>query len=92
MLPPPSPRPPGGIIHSYQKYDPREFPPPAAPAPDAAGAAFDYMLAYGSMAGFTPEQLAAAIPPVSIPPPVSLPVSLSPHYSLGLPEPRLLSG
>lgn len=61
MLPPPSPRPPGGIIHSYQKYDPKEFPPPNAPAPDAAGAAFDYMLTFGSMAGFTPEQLAAAI-------------------------------
>lgn len=50
----------GGIIHTYQKYDPKEFPSPTAPPPDLAGAAMDHMLQFGSMRDFTPEELARA--------------------------------
>lgn len=51
----------GGIVHTYQKYDPKEFPSPTAPPPDMAGAALDHMLQFGSMRDFTPEELARAI-------------------------------
>src|SRR4051812_11210743 len=52
---------PGGIIHSYQRYDPKNFPSPTAPAPDLASAAFEHMLAFGSMRRLTEEELARAI-------------------------------
>ncbi|MEL7483388.1 MAG: hypothetical protein AAFN41_03445, partial [Planctomycetota bacterium] len=52
---------PGGLIHSYQKYDPVTFPSPTAPPPDVAGAAFDHMLAFGSTRRLTEEELANAI-------------------------------
>ncbi|MEL6498022.1 MAG: hypothetical protein AAFZ67_12180 [Planctomycetota bacterium] len=52
---------PGGLIHSYQKYDPGTFPSPTAPPPDVAGAAFDHMLAFGSTRRLTEEELANAI-------------------------------
>jgi uncharacterized protein with von Willebrand factor type A (vWA) domain len=58
------PRVPGGLIHSYQRYDPQEFPSPISPssgASDAANAAMEHMLAYGSMREFTEEELANAI-------------------------------
>jgi uncharacterized protein with von Willebrand factor type A (vWA) domain len=51
----------GGLIHSYQKYDPGRFPSPTAPPPDVAGAAFDHMLAFGSTRRLTEEELANAI-------------------------------
>ncbi|MEM9166172.1 MAG: hypothetical protein AAGB48_04025 [Planctomycetota bacterium] len=51
----------GGLIHSYQKYDPGTFPSPTAPPPDVAGAAFDHMLAFGSTRRLTEEELANAI-------------------------------
>lgn len=54
-------RTPGGIIHSYQQYDPKSFPSPTTPPPDIAGAAMEHMLAFGSLRGLTPEQLAEAI-------------------------------
>ena len=64
--PRPTPRPKpntrlGGIIHTYQKYDPGSFPSPTAPPPDVASAAMDHMLTYGSTSRLTPEQLANAI-------------------------------
>lgn len=52
---------PGGIIHSYQQYDPKNFPSPTAPPPDLASAAMEHMLAYGSLRDLTPEELAEAI-------------------------------
>jgi len=52
---------PGGIIHSYQRYDPKEFPSPTAPAPDMAGQMMDHMLAYGDLRELTEEELARAI-------------------------------
>ncbi len=53
--------PPGGVIHTYQKYDPVHFPSPTAEPPDMASAAMEHMLAYGDMHEFTEEELANAI-------------------------------
>jgi uncharacterized protein with von Willebrand factor type A (vWA) domain len=50
-----------GVVHTYLGYDPKEFPSPTAPPPDAAGAAFDFAMRFGDLEGFTDEQLAAAI-------------------------------
>jgi len=58
---PSSPRSLGGIIHSYQRYDPRSFPSPRAPEPDLASAAFEHMMQFGSLRRLTPEELANAI-------------------------------
>ncbi|MGL6074407.1 MAG: hypothetical protein ACRC8S_09635 [Fimbriiglobus sp.] len=51
----------GGIIHTYQKYDPIHFPSPTTPPPDMVSPAFDHMLEYGSLDDLTDEQLAEAI-------------------------------
>jgi uncharacterized protein with von Willebrand factor type A (vWA) domain len=51
----------GGVIHTYQKFDPRSFPSPTAPPPDLASAGFEHMLRYGSMRRLTPEELARAV-------------------------------
>ncbi len=51
----------GGIVHTYQKYDPVNFPSPTAPPPDAVSPLFDHLLAYGDTDEFTEEQLAKAI-------------------------------
>ncbi len=53
--------PPGGVIHTYQKYDPVNFPSPTAEPPDMASAAMEHMLANGDMEEFTEEELANAI-------------------------------
>lgn len=56
------PGPLGGVVHSYQKYDPKEFPSPTAePDGSLANAAMEYMLEFGSLDGLTEEQLANAI-------------------------------
>src|SRR5215470_3648999 len=51
----------GGIIHTYQKYDPVEFPSPTAPPPDLVSAAFDHLLTYGNTRRLTDEELARAV-------------------------------
>jgi uncharacterized protein with von Willebrand factor type A (vWA) domain len=51
----------GGIIHTYQKYDPVEFPSPTAPPPDMVSPAFEHLLHYGSMRRLTEEELARAV-------------------------------
>jgi uncharacterized protein with von Willebrand factor type A (vWA) domain len=51
----------GGIIHTYQKYDPVHFPSPTAPPPDVVSPAFEHLLFYGSMRRLTEEELARAI-------------------------------
>ncbi len=51
----------GGIIHTYQKFDPRNFPSPTAEPPDLVSPAFEHMLAYGSMRELTDEELARAV-------------------------------
>lgn len=51
----------GGIIHTYQKYDPVHFPSPTAPPPDVVSPAFEHLLMYGSTRRLTEEELARAI-------------------------------
>ena len=51
----------GGVIHTYQKYDPRQFPSPTQPPPDAVSPAFEHILMFGSRRKLTPEQLARAV-------------------------------
>jgi uncharacterized protein with von Willebrand factor type A (vWA) domain len=50
-----------GIIHTYQKYDPVEFPSPTAPPPDLVSPAFEHFLHYGNMRRLTEEELANAV-------------------------------
>lgn len=52
---------PGGIIHTYQKYDPVQFPPPADASPNLASQALEHLLAFGDLREFTDEELAGAI-------------------------------
>lgn len=51
----------GGVIHTYQRYDPQKFPSPTQPPPDLVSPAFEHMLAYGSMRHLTEEELANAV-------------------------------
>ncbi|MCC6419156.1 MAG: hypothetical protein IT429_13050, partial [Gemmataceae bacterium] len=51
----------GGIIHTYQKFDPINFPSPTAPPPDLVSPAFEHMLLYGSTRDLTEEELARAV-------------------------------
>ncbi len=51
----------GGVIHTYQKYDPVEFPSPTAPPPDLVSPAFEHLLHYGSTRRLTEEELARAV-------------------------------
>ena len=51
----------GGVIHTYQQYDPKSFPSPSSPTPDLVSPAFEHMLTYGSTREFTEEELAKAI-------------------------------
>ena len=51
----------GGIIHTYLKYDPVQFPSPSQPAPDMVTPAFEHMLHYGDLSELTDEELANAV-------------------------------
>jgi uncharacterized protein with von Willebrand factor type A (vWA) domain len=51
----------GGVIHTYQKYDPQTFPSPTQPPPDMVSPAFEHMLRYGGYRPLTEEELARAI-------------------------------
>ena len=51
----------GGVVHTYQKYNPAKFPSPTAPPPDFVSPAFEHALMYGSYRELTEEQLARAI-------------------------------
>src|SRR5436853_1111995 len=51
----------GGVIHTYQKFDPVEFPSPTAPPPDMVSPAFEHLLYYGSTRRLTDEELARAV-------------------------------
>ncbi len=51
----------GGIIHTYQRYDPKELPSPLQPPPDVVSGAFEHMLFYGGMRELTDEELARAV-------------------------------
>jgi uncharacterized protein with von Willebrand factor type A (vWA) domain len=51
----------GGAIHTYQKYDPQQFPSPTQPPPDLVSGAMQHMLYFGSYRELTPEELAKAV-------------------------------
>ena len=51
----------GGIIHTYQKYDPINLPSPTAPPPDMVSPAFEHLLFYGNTRRLTEEELARAV-------------------------------
>jgi uncharacterized protein with von Willebrand factor type A (vWA) domain len=51
----------GGIIHTYQKFDPVHFPSPTEPPPDVVSPAFEHLLYYGNTRRLTEEELARAI-------------------------------
>jgi uncharacterized protein with von Willebrand factor type A (vWA) domain len=51
----------GGIIHTYQKYDPKNLPNPAQPPPDLLSGAFNHLLMYGDLREFSEEELARAV-------------------------------
>lgn len=51
----------GGVIHTYQKYDPVKFPSPTDPPPDLVSGAFEHMLMFGDRRELTEEELARAI-------------------------------
>ncbi len=52
---------PGGIVHTYQRYDPVNFPSPTAPPPDMVSPMMEHVLNFGDTDEFTEEQLANAI-------------------------------
>jgi uncharacterized protein with von Willebrand factor type A (vWA) domain len=51
----------GGVVHTYQKYNPAEFPSPTEAPPDLVSGAFEHALAYGQHRELTDEELARAI-------------------------------
>ncbi|MCH8005914.1 MAG: VWA domain-containing protein [Planctomycetes bacterium] len=51
----------GGIIHTYQGYDPKSFPPPTREPPDMVSGAFEHMLHFGSLRRLSAEELARAV-------------------------------
>jgi uncharacterized protein with von Willebrand factor type A (vWA) domain len=51
----------GGVIHTYQRYDPTRFPSPTQPPPDLVSPALEHMLMYGERRELTEEELARAI-------------------------------
>jgi len=51
----------GGILHTYQRYDPREVPSPLGPPPDVVSGAMEHMLAFGEMRELSDEELARAV-------------------------------
>src|SRR5438552_17220643 len=51
----------GGIIHTYQKYDPVNLPAPTQPPPDLVSPALEHMLMFGDGRQLTDEELARAI-------------------------------
>jgi uncharacterized protein with von Willebrand factor type A (vWA) domain len=52
---------PGGIIHTYQRYDPQNLPGPMRPPPDAVSGAFEHLLLYGGLRALSDEELARAV-------------------------------
>src|SRR5438132_13201511 len=51
----------GGVIHTYQKFDPVNFPSPTAPPPDLVSPAFEHLLLYGNTRRLTEEDLARSV-------------------------------
>jgi len=57
----PSPKSHGGVIHTYQKYDPVNLPSPTQPPPDMVSSAFEHSLMFGKFRKLTPAELAKAV-------------------------------
>jgi uncharacterized protein with von Willebrand factor type A (vWA) domain len=51
----------GGIVHTYQRYDPARIPPPRPPEIDLVTPAMEHLLEFGDGSELTEEQLADAI-------------------------------
>lgn len=52
----------GGVVHTYQRFDPVRFPSPSQPpSSDLLSHAFDHLLHYGGMRELTEEELARAV-------------------------------
>ncbi|MFM8708953.1 MAG: hypothetical protein ACKOHK_12975, partial [Planctomycetia bacterium] len=51
----------GGIVHSYQRYDPARIPPPRPPQVDLVTPAMEHMREFGDLEELTEEQLAGAV-------------------------------
>lgn len=51
----------GGVVHTYQKYDPRQFPNPLATSVDIVSPMLDRLLAFGSARWLSEEELARAV-------------------------------
>ncbi|MEX0671413.1 MAG: hypothetical protein WD060_13255 [Pirellulales bacterium] len=51
----------GGIVHTYQRYDPTRIPPPRPPAVDLVTPAMEHLLEFGDISELSEEQLAEAI-------------------------------
>ena len=56
-----SSKPLGGIIHTYQRYDPQTVPSPMQPPPDVVSGAMEHLLTYGNMHELSEEELARAV-------------------------------
>jgi len=51
----------GGIIHTYQKYDPVNLPAPSQPPPDLVSPALEHFLMFGDARRLTEAELARAV-------------------------------
>ena len=51
----------GGVVHTYQRYDPARIPPPRPPQVDLVTPAVEHLLEFGSIDELTEEQLAQAV-------------------------------
>lgn len=51
----------GGVVHTYQRYDPKRFPSPTTPPPDLVSGAMEHLLMFGSTRELSEEQLARAV-------------------------------
>ncbi|MDP6442446.1 MAG: hypothetical protein QF805_01525 [Pirellulaceae bacterium] len=51
----------GGVIHTYQAFDPKSFPSPTQPPPDLVSPALEHMLMFGGRRELTEEELARAV-------------------------------
>ncbi|MFN5757138.1 MAG: hypothetical protein ACK54F_09365 [Planctomycetia bacterium] len=51
----------GGIVHTYQRYDPARIPPPRPPEVDLVSPAMEHLLEFGGIDELTEEQLANAV-------------------------------
>ena len=51
----------GGVVHTYQNYDPVQFPSPTQPPVDLISPAFEHLLMFGDQRPLTEDELARAV-------------------------------